>query len=78
VASEPRSRVAFDIEPAGELVKLTVIDDDFERWSTAATLARHGWPMFPFRFTTPLEMDEPFASTRITRGGILTRLPERD
>ena len=30
VASERRSKVTFDIEPVGEMVKLTVIHDDFD------------------------------------------------
>src|ERR1700722_14499719 len=46
LSNEHRSRVAFDIEEAGELVKLTVVHDDFEPGSTAATMVRNGWPVF--------------------------------
>jgi DNA-binding transcriptional ArsR family regulator/uncharacterized protein YndB with AHSA1/START domain len=42
--AERRSRVAFDLEPAGETVKLTVVHDDFEPGSTAVTMVRNGWP----------------------------------
>jgi DNA-binding transcriptional ArsR family regulator/uncharacterized protein YndB with AHSA1/START domain len=68
LASERRSRVAFDIEEAGELVKLTVIHDDFEPGSTAATMVRNGWPVFLSSLKTLLETGEPLPSTRIDRG----------
>ncbi len=67
LASERRSRVTFDIEPAGELVKLTVIHDDFEPGSTAATMVRNGWPVFLSSLKTLLETGEPLPSTRINR-----------
>jgi hypothetical protein len=34
----------FDIEPLGELVKLTVVHDGFERGSLVAKLVTQGWP----------------------------------
>ena len=37
-AGEPRSKVTFELEPAGAAVKLTVMHDDFPPRSTAA-----GW-----------------------------------
>ena len=55
LSSEHRSRVAFDIEEAGELVKLTVVHDDFEPGSTAATMVRNGWPVFLSSLKTLLE-----------------------
>jgi DNA-binding transcriptional ArsR family regulator/uncharacterized protein YndB with AHSA1/START domain len=64
VSSERRSRVAFDIEPSGEMVKLTVVHDDFEPGSTAATMVRNGWPVFLSSLKTLLETGEPLASTR--------------
>jgi uncharacterized protein YndB with AHSA1/START domain/DNA-binding transcriptional ArsR family regulator len=36
-AAEPRSRVTFDLEPAGSAVKLTVIHDGFPEQSTASS-----------------------------------------
>jgi DNA-binding transcriptional ArsR family regulator/uncharacterized protein YndB with AHSA1/START domain len=68
VAGERRSRVAFEIEPVGEMTKLTVVHDDFEPGSTAATMVRNGWPVFLSSLKTLLETGEPLASTRIDRG----------
>ena len=67
LSNERRSRVAFDIEPAGEMVKLTVVHDDFEPGSTAATMVRNGWPVFLSSLKTLLETGEPLPSTRIDR-----------
>jgi uncharacterized protein YndB with AHSA1/START domain/DNA-binding transcriptional ArsR family regulator len=67
LASERRSRVAFDIEPAGELVKLTVVHDDFEPGSTVATMVRNGWPVVLSSLKTLLETGEPLPATRIDR-----------
>jgi len=44
-ASEPRSKVAFGIEPHGDQVKLTVVHDSFEPGSTVLELISHGWPV---------------------------------
>ena len=44
-AAEPRSKVTFDIEPAGEAVKLTVVHDDFETGSRVAESVSGGWPI---------------------------------
>jgi DNA-binding transcriptional ArsR family regulator len=67
LSGERRSRVAFDIEPVGEMVKLTVVHDDFQPGSTAATMVRNGWPVFLSSLKTLLETGEPLASTRINR-----------
>jgi DNA-binding transcriptional ArsR family regulator len=67
LSGERRSRVAFDIEPAGEMVKLTVVHDDFEPGSTAATMVRNGWPVFLSSLKTLLETGEPLPSARIDR-----------
>ncbi len=64
LSGERRSRVAFDIEPVGEMAKLTVVHDDFEPGSTAATMVRNGWPIFLSSLKTLLETGEPLASTR--------------
>jgi DNA-binding transcriptional ArsR family regulator/uncharacterized protein YndB with AHSA1/START domain len=55
VAAEPRSHVSFDIEPHGELVKLTVVHDNFEPGSTVATMVSAGWPMVLSSLKTLLE-----------------------
>jgi uncharacterized protein YndB with AHSA1/START domain/DNA-binding transcriptional ArsR family regulator len=67
LAGERRSRVAFDIEPVGEMVKLTVVHDDFEPGSTAATMVRNGWPVLLSSLKTLLETGEPLASSRPDR-----------
>jgi len=71
LSRERRSRVVFDIEPLGETVKLTVVHDDFEPGSTAATMVRNGWPIFLSSLKTLLETGEPLASTRT--GGLTAR-----
>ncbi len=64
LASERRSRVAFTLDPVGDMVKLTVLHDDFEPGSTAVTMVRNGWPVFLSSLKTLLETGEPLASTR--------------
>ena len=56
-ATERRSRVAFDIEPHGEQVKLTVVHDDFEIGSTVLELVNHGWPIKLSNLKTMLEQN---------------------
>ncbi len=68
LSRERRSRVAFTIEPVGDMAKLTVVHDDFEPGSTAATMVRNGWPIFLSSLKTLLETGEPLASTRPGRG----------
>jgi uncharacterized protein YndB with AHSA1/START domain/DNA-binding transcriptional ArsR family regulator len=41
---EPRSKVTFEIEDLGEMVKLTVVHDGFEEGSAVVTLISEGWP----------------------------------
>ena len=58
-ATEPRSKVTFDIEPAGDAVKLTVVHDDFEPGSKVAESVRGGWPIVIAKLKTLLETGEP-------------------
>jgi uncharacterized protein YndB with AHSA1/START domain len=67
ISRERRSRVAFDIEPVGHSVKLTVVHDDFDPGSIAATMVTNGWPVFLSSLKTLLETGEPLPSTRIDR-----------
>jgi DNA-binding transcriptional ArsR family regulator/uncharacterized protein YndB with AHSA1/START domain len=67
LSSERRSRVDFEIEEMGELVKLTVVHDGFEPGSTAATMVRNGWPVFLSSLKTLLETGDPLPSTRVNR-----------
>jgi uncharacterized protein YndB with AHSA1/START domain/DNA-binding transcriptional ArsR family regulator len=59
LASERRSRVSFDIEPVGQIVKLTVVHDDFEPGSTVAEMVSKGWPQLLSSLKTLLETGEP-------------------
>ncbi len=68
LSGEGRSRVAFDIVPTGEMVKLTVVHDDFEPGSIALSMVTNGWPVLLSSLKTLLETGEPLASTRIDRG----------
>jgi DNA-binding transcriptional ArsR family regulator/uncharacterized protein YndB with AHSA1/START domain len=44
LGAERRSKVTFEIEPQGEVCKLTVVHDGFDPGSTAATMVSQGWP----------------------------------
>lgn len=54
-AEESRSTVTFDIEPAGDMVKLTVIHSGFEPGSVLLDGIRHGWPAILSSLKTLLE-----------------------
>jgi uncharacterized protein YndB with AHSA1/START domain/DNA-binding transcriptional ArsR family regulator len=55
VSAEPRSRVTFDIEPVGAMVKLTVVHDGFEPGSTVLQSISGGWPSLLSNLKTLLE-----------------------
>jgi uncharacterized protein YndB with AHSA1/START domain/DNA-binding transcriptional ArsR family regulator len=55
LAAEPRSKVAFHIEPVGPLIKLTVIHDGFEADSLVLQSVRTGWPQVLSNLKTLLE-----------------------
>ena len=55
IAAEQRSRVSFDLEPLGELVKLTVVHDGFEPGSVVASMVGQGWPRILSNLKTLLE-----------------------
>ena len=59
-AGEPRSKVTFELEPAGAAVKLTVVHDGFPAHSTAAGLVTNGWPRVLSRLKTLLETGDTF------------------
>jgi uncharacterized protein YndB with AHSA1/START domain/DNA-binding transcriptional ArsR family regulator len=58
IAAEPRSRVTFDIESLGELVKLTVVHDGFEAGSLMVAMVTQGWPRILANLKTLLETGE--------------------
>jgi DNA-binding transcriptional ArsR family regulator/uncharacterized protein YndB with AHSA1/START domain len=66
VAAERRSKVTFDIEPVGQMVKLTVVHDDFEPGSTVLGLISEGWPRLLADLKTLLETGETLPDSRET------------
>jgi DNA-binding transcriptional ArsR family regulator/uncharacterized protein YndB with AHSA1/START domain len=54
-ASERRSKVTFDIEPLGEMVKLTVVHDGFDPGSAILLGITEGWPRILSNLKTLLE-----------------------
>jgi DNA-binding transcriptional ArsR family regulator len=62
LAAEPRSRVAFAIEPVGDgLVRLDVRHEGFPPDSTARTMCAEGWPRLLADLKTLLESAVPAA-----------------
>ena len=60
LASEPRSRVTFELEQLGELMKLTVVHEDLGE--TTAGMISRGWPRVLSDLKTLLETGEPLPS----------------
>jgi uncharacterized protein YndB with AHSA1/START domain/DNA-binding transcriptional ArsR family regulator len=60
-SKERRSKVTFDIEPVGDLVKLTVTHDDFDPGSVVLAGISEGWPSIIASLKTMLETGEPLA-----------------
>ncbi|OKJ64707.1 ArsR family transcriptional regulator [Streptomyces sp. CB02009] len=58
IAAERRSTVTFDIEPQGDLVKLTVTHD-FDAAGTVHGMCSEGWPAVVASLKTLLETGEP-------------------
>jgi uncharacterized protein YndB with AHSA1/START domain/DNA-binding transcriptional ArsR family regulator len=59
MAKERRSKVTFDIEPAGEMVRLTVVHDGFPQDSEVLKGISGGWPAILASLKTLLETGEP-------------------
>ena len=60
-AAEPRSKVTFELEPAGEAVKLTVTHDDLGPEGHTATMVSGGWPRVLSKLKTLLETGATFS-----------------
>ncbi|MEU6975668.1 MULTISPECIES: SRPBCC family protein [unclassified Streptomyces] len=58
LAGERRSKVTFGIEPAGDMVKLTVVHDDLEPDGTIRGLVGEGWPALISSLKSLLETGE--------------------
>jgi uncharacterized protein YndB with AHSA1/START domain/DNA-binding transcriptional ArsR family regulator len=81
IVAEQRSKVTFELEPLGELVKLTVVHDGFEPGSLMASLVSEGWPRILSDVKTLLETgatlpasQEPLPTARL---GLTTRHEQR-
>jgi len=64
--------VTFDIEPLGDVCKLTVVHDGFDEGSTAASMVSLGWPRILSDLKTLLETGETMP--RVAEGPIAERL----
>lgn len=62
LVKEKRSKVTFELEPVGSMVKLTVIHDDFEPGSEMLKGVSEGWPAILSCLKTLLETGEPLPS----------------
>ena len=59
------SRVAFDIEPAGGDVKLTLTHDEFEPGSKVMAGVSQGWPIILCSLKSFVETGKPLASSSL-------------
>ncbi len=60
--------MTFEIEPLGELVKLTVVHDGFEPGSVVAAMVSQGWPRVLSDLKTLLETGETLPPARGAAG----------
>jgi uncharacterized protein YndB with AHSA1/START domain len=56
---EGHSRMTFELEPEGEVTRLTLIHDEFAPGSTVAELVGMGWPMMIASLKSLIETGEP-------------------
>jgi uncharacterized protein YndB with AHSA1/START domain len=56
---ERPSRVTFELEPTGSVVKLTLTHEDFESGSATFETTRHGWPAIMSSLKSLLESGRP-------------------
>ena len=57
---EPATKVTFTIEPYGEIVKLTVMHEDFVEGSKLLGAISNGWPAILSSLKSLLETGRPF------------------
>ena len=70
VTAEPRSKVTFDIEPVGAIVKLTVVHGGFAPDSTVREMISQGWPELLSNLKTLLETGDTLpAAAQPARNG---------
>jgi DNA-binding transcriptional ArsR family regulator/uncharacterized protein YndB with AHSA1/START domain len=59
--AEPRSQVAFDLEPVDDTCKLTVVHEFFADDTTISTMVSEGWPRVVSALKTLIETGLPLA-----------------
>jgi DNA-binding transcriptional ArsR family regulator/uncharacterized protein YndB with AHSA1/START domain len=65
LASEPRSKVTFEIEPLGDQVKLIVVHDDLMSGGLTGALISNGWPRVLANLKTLLETGETLPDVQL-------------
>ena len=65
LASEPRSKVTFEIEPLGDQVRLTVIHDDLVSGGLTGSMISNGWPRVLANLKTLLETGETLPDVQL-------------
>jgi hypothetical protein len=65
---EAPSRVAFDLEPMGDVVRLTLTHREFSPDSATYETTRHGWPAILSSLKSLLETGKPLPFTRLGFG----------
>jgi uncharacterized protein YndB with AHSA1/START domain len=58
IANEHRARASFEITPMGDVVKLTIVHDDFEPGSDVVKMVTNGWPPLISSLKSLLETGE--------------------
>ncbi|WP_083665808.1 metalloregulator ArsR/SmtB family transcription factor [Saccharomonospora sp. CUA-673] len=76
LVAERRSKVTFEIEPLGDLVKLTVVHDDFPEGSTMQQMVSNGWPHLLSDLKTLLETGETLPAVPADARGVEVRAPD--
>lgn len=68
IAAEPRSKVTFEIDDLGEMVRLTVTHDDFPVGSEVLPTISQGWPHILSNLKTLLETGDVLPAPAATAG----------
>jgi hypothetical protein len=76
IAADPRSKVTFEIEPLGDLVKLTIIHHGFDAGSLVAPMVSEVWPRVLSGVKTLLETGETMPAIPETPGPARPRAEE--
>ena len=59
--NEPPSKVTFEIVPGGDVVRLTMVHDEFQENSAVYRACSEAWPLILSSLKTLLETGEPLA-----------------